>query len=66
MRFDERLMTFCITKRCSGVNDLGPSGFPLETRTRSIFTNRQANDAGKIPSKACMTQMGFGIQIQGR
>ena len=66
MRFEERLMTFCITKRCSGVNDLGPFGSSLETRTRSIFTNGLASDVGKIPSRAYMIQMGFGAQIQER
>ena len=26
MRFEERLMTFCITKKCSGGKGLGPFG----------------------------------------
>ena len=61
MRFKERLMTFCITKKCSDDKGLGSSGFLLETRTPSIFTNGLANGIKKIPLRACMIQMGYGV-----
>lgn len=56
MRSKGRLMTSYTTKRCFGDNDLSPSSFPRVTRTQSIFTNRPANGAGKIPLRACMIQ----------